>query len=132
MGLAGPVRDPTMVIQRSRTCTARKSEYDRLVDRHRTAERRSLAYHRAIVERLVHDLTILARARERVAAWAASGTVHPMWVAAWSDLLARPVADICEKLQDPGERMTAMRQATPFAGALDAPTRWALWRSVPH
>ncbi|HEX2686755.1 MAG TPA: hypothetical protein VHN14_09055 [Kofleriaceae bacterium] len=102
------------------------------MDGHRTAERRSLAYHRAIAERLVRDPSILARARDRVAGWIASGAVHPKWTAAWTELLALPLAEICDRLQEPSEAMTAMRQMTPFAGALDPRTRWALWRSVPR
>jgi hypothetical protein len=102
------------------------------VDGHRTAERRSLAYHSAIAERLVRDPAILERARARVAGWTASGAVHPKWSAAWSELLARSPTEICDKLREPSEHMTALRQVTPFAGVLDARTRWALWRSVPR
>ncbi len=101
------------------------------MDGHRTAERRSLAYHGAIAERLLRDRDILDRARERVASWANSGAVHPKWIAAWSDLLAQTPAEISEKLREPTEHMTALRQVTPFTGVLDSRTRWALWRSVP-
>jgi hypothetical protein len=102
------------------------------VDGPRTAERRSVAYHGAIAERLVRDPSIIGRARARVAAWEASGSVHPRWIAAWSELLARPLAEICDKLREPTEQMAALRQVTPFAGVLDSRTRWALWRSVPR
>jgi hypothetical protein len=102
------------------------------VDGHRTAERRSLAYHGAIAERLARDPAILERARARVAAWNASRSVHPKWIAAWDELLARPVGTICDKLREPTEHMAALRQVTPFAGVLDSRTRWALWRSVPR
>jgi hypothetical protein len=102
------------------------------VDGHRTAERRSLAYHDAIAERIARNPAILDRARARLKDWTASGSVHPKWVAAWSELLGCSLAEICDKLREPSEQMTALRQTTPFAGALDARTRWALWRSVPH
>lgn len=102
------------------------------VDGHRTAERRSLAYHSAIAERLVRDPSIVERASARVAGWTASGAVHPKWSAAWSELLSRPSTEICDKLREPSEHMAALRQVTPFAGVLDARTRWALWRSVPR
>jgi len=102
------------------------------MDGHRTAERRSLAYHREIAERIMRDPAILARARDRVAGWTASGAVHPKWAAAWTELLARPLAEICDQLGEPSEDMAAMRQVTPFAGALDPRTRWELWRSVPR
>jgi hypothetical protein len=102
------------------------------MDGHRTAERRSLAYHRAIAERIDGDPAVVDRARQRVAGWAASGAVHPRWQAAWASLLARPHAEICARLVATSEEMIAMRQASPFAGVLDARTRWALWRSVPE
>ena len=80
----------------------------------------------------VSRTTLHPRARARVAGWTASGSVHPQWSAAWSALLARPSAEICDKLREPSEHMAALRQVTPFAGVLDARTRWALWRSVPR
>jgi hypothetical protein len=60
------------------------------------------------------------------------GVGSPEWIAAWSELLARPPAEICDKLREPAEHMAGLRQVTPFAGVLDARTRWALWRSVPR
>jgi hypothetical protein len=33
-------------------------------------------------------------------------------------------------LVDPSERGRALRQCTPFAGALDPRTRWRLWAQV--
>jgi hypothetical protein len=123
-------RDPELWVQ-ARARRAPSIEcYGLGVDGHRTAERRSLAYHSAIAERLVRDPSILERARARVAGWTAAGEVHPKWSAAWAELLARPSTEICDKLCEPSEHMTALRQVTPFAGVLDSRTRWALWRSV--
>lgn len=102
------------------------------MDGHHTAERRSLAYHDAIAERIARDPSIVERARTKVASWVASGGVHPKWIAAWSELLTRPLAELCDKLREPTEQMTALRQVTPFTGVLDARTRWTIWRSVPH
>ncbi len=96
---------------------------------HRTAERRSLAYHAAIVARLQSDPALIDRARERVESWRGTET-RPRWVEAWLALLARPIAELCHALVDPGEQMVALRQMTPFAGALDARSRWALWSQV--
>lgn len=99
------------------------------MDGHRTAERRSLAYHQTIAERLPNDTTLIERARARVESWRGTET-HPRWVEAWLALLDRPVTDLCRALVDPSEDMTALRQMTPFAGALDPRTRWALWSQV--
>ena len=99
------------------------------MDGHRTAERRSLAYHQAIVARLRSDTSLVDRARARVESWRGTET-HPRWIEAWLDLLDRPLADLCRALVDPDEPMNALRQMTPFVGVLDARTRWALWSQV--
>lgn len=101
------------------------------MDRHRAAELRSLAYHRAIAARLADEPEMLARARVRVEGWARTGATHPHWMATWQRLLALPLPALVDALGDPGEAMTAARQSTPFAGALSPRERWALWRSVP-
>ena len=100
------------------------------MDRHRTAELRSLAYHRAIAARLTDDPTIVTRAGARLDRAVRAGTSHPHYVAIWRALLALPVAELVRALGDDSEAMTAARQATPFTGVLTARERWALWRSV--
>jgi hypothetical protein len=99
------------------------------VDPHRIAEARSLAYHRAIADRLAGEPGILARARERVLGWLVS---HPdaHYAQAWSDVLQRPIAEVAAFLTNDGERATELRQSTPFAGALDPRERWRIWREV--
>ena len=99
------------------------------MDGHRTAERRSLAYHQAITARLQSDPALVEQARVRVESWRATDT-HSRWVDAWVTLLDRPLAELCRALVDPGEQMTALRQMTPFAGVLNPRTRWALWGQV--
>lgn len=100
------------------------------MDGHRTAERRSVAYHRAIAERLVADPRLLTTARERVARWCETGEVHPRYAHAWRELLAGDVNSVAAALVAESERMMALRQSSPFAGVLDARTRWQIWRSV--
>ena len=100
------------------------------MDGHRRAERRSLAYHRAIAERVADDASVLESARRRVAAWRETRSVDLRQASAWDELLQRPAAEIAVALVDESEHMTALRQVSPFAGALDPRTRWQLWRSV--
>ena len=52
------------------------------VEGHQTAERRSLAYHRAIAERIVRDPSLVAAARARVDAWR---DVHARYALAWRE-----------------------------------------------
>ena len=100
------------------------------VDGHRTAERRSVAYHRAVAARLLDDPALLSRARARVARWIATGEVAAAYAAGWQRLLDGPLPDLVARLTDESEDMCALRQVSPFAGALDARTRWSIWRSV--
>jgi hypothetical protein len=101
-----------------------------VVDAHRLAEERSIALHAAVAERLRADPRLLDRARARVQGWLAHGPVHPRYARAWAELLARPLEEVCAAIVDPGERARALRQSTPFAGVIDARTRWRIWRQV--
>jgi hypothetical protein len=99
------------------------------VDPHQIAEERSLAYHRAIADRLAGDPAILDRARVRVRGWlgARPGT-HI--ATSWAEVLDRPIPEIIAFLTDTGERARELRQSTPFAGVLDPRERWRLWREA--
>jgi hypothetical protein len=57
-----------------------------LVDPHRLAEARSLAFHRVVAERMVSNPAILERARDRVQAWLAQG-IAPYYARAWERIL---------------------------------------------
>ena len=100
------------------------------MDPHRVAEERSLAYHAMVGERLLVDATVVARARARVEQWSKDGSVHQHWVDAWRRLLTLAPADLERALVERSEAATALRQVTPFAGAIDPRTRWRLWREV--
>jgi hypothetical protein len=92
-------------------------------------ERRSLAYHRAVAERLATDASLLARARNRVAEWEQTGAVHHDYVQAWGRALRGSAAEVASRLIDESEQGAALRQVSPFAGALTPRERWAIWRA---
>lgn len=48
----------------------------------------------------------------------------------WLELLDLPVAELRARLVADDESMRAMRQSTPFAGALDPRERWRIHREV--
>jgi hypothetical protein len=100
------------------------------VNLHRLSEERSIAYHRAIAERVQDDPEILERARARVRAWLAAPAGAPYYARAWNEILSRPLPDIVAFLVDPGENARELRQSTPFAGILPPRERWRLWREV--
>ncbi len=96
--------------------------------RHALAEERSLALHRAVAERLRADPSLIERARRRVEDWLRDGTVARSYAEAWREVLAGPVDDVAGFLEDTGDRARQLRQASPFAGFLDARTRWSILR----
>jgi hypothetical protein len=104
----------------------RRASYSRGVDPHRLAEERSLALHRVVAERLRSDPRVLRRARDKVQCWQASGQ-SPHYARAWLRLLAGPLEPLCELLVADTEEARALRQATPFAGAVSPQERWCIW-----
>lgn len=97
-------------------------------DGHRSAERRSLAMHQEIAASLTE--AGVQRARERVRAWAADGSVDPHWVAAWQAVLDGSVPEVVRDIATDDPRMTQLRQSTPFAGSLSNAARWRILREV--
>lgn len=116
------VADPAMTGYAAATVA-----YDPIMAGHDIAERRSLAYHREIADRVRTNPSLLAAARARVDDWPG---VHPSYVRAWQQILALPPGLVAAALVEDSEHMTMLRQVSPFAGVLDARTRWQIWRSV--
>ena len=85
--------------------------------RHRTQELRSIELHRLIAERL--DEGLILRARARLYDWLADpGPERREYVQQWLDLLNGPRAALQAALVADTEQMRALRQCSPFAGAL--------------
>lgn len=95
---------------------------------HQRNEERSIWLHRAVAEKLWQDPALLAKARGRVEGWIADASVHPRYAEAWRRVLARSLEEIAERLTDPSETMRALRQCSPFAGALTPRERWDVLR----
>jgi hypothetical protein len=100
-----------------------------VIDPHRLAEERSVAYHRVVAERLEPQPVILERARARVQQWREEDPSGP-YAEEWARILSMPLADIKHALVEDSEAGRARRQATPFAGAIPPRERWKLWRLV--
>jgi hypothetical protein len=84
--------------------------------------------HQAVARLTTDRPEVLDRARRKVDEWLRTGSVHAEYARAWAEILALPSPEIGDVLTRDDERMRALRQASPFAGSLDARTRWAIWR----
>lgn len=94
---------------------------------HLRIDRRSLALHRAIGDKLLANPALLDIARENLDRWSlAGGRSQPYWDA-WRETLNLPVSEIVKLLGQEDDRMDALRQATPFAGVLEPRERWAIF-----
>ncbi len=100
------------------------------MDLHRLAEERSVAYHRAIAERLLDHSEILEEARQRVQGWLASHERDRFYVQKWEEILKGDAASVAAFLVDRSELAVELRQSSPFAGALRPQERWKIWRET--
>jgi len=94
-------------------------------------DRRSLAYHRAVVDAILRDPDA-ARDRAR-RALRRLRKLHPhasMLLDHWSAWLALPLQELAARLEDPGLFARDMRQVSPFAGQLKAGERARVLRDV--
>lgn len=98
-----------------------------VLEGHRRIELRSLAMHRAIADKLRANPALLAIASENLDRWSImNGRSQPYWDA-WREILRCPLDEILNLIVEDSERMTAMRQATPFGGVLEPKERWAIF-----
>jgi len=92
-------------------------------------DRRSLALHEAVAERLVKDPhAVISRARRTLALMAEKHPGAAALLAEWGVLLRLPVVDLVDVLRDPRPRARELRQVTPFAAVLSAADRTAVYR----
>jgi hypothetical protein len=95
---------------------------------HEIADRRTLALHELVAERLLHDPSIVERARQQVERWDATRSVAQFYVQAWNQLLRLPVDDIVSALRERTETANALRQVSPFLHVLSPRERWEVLR----
>src|ERR1043165_9381490 len=94
---------------------------------HARIDRRSIELDRAIADKLRSDASVLVVARGNLDRWTKmQGRSQPYWDA-WREILERPLPEVLQLLEENSERMTAMRQATPFTGILTPAERWAIY-----
>jgi hypothetical protein len=94
---------------------------------HERIDRRSLAFHHAVAEKLRRDPSLLHIAIENIERWAQIPGLSQHYLNAWRELLALPFDELLTFIEADSEQMTAMRQATPFAGVLTPQERWRVY-----
>jgi hypothetical protein len=88
---------------------------------HDVAERRGLAYHRAVARRL--DEQIVRDARNRLARWRSQNRIDPHYARQWEEILAAAPTRMAQMIGEDTPQMRDLRQNSPFAGALNEPER---------
>jgi hypothetical protein len=88
---------------------------------HRSAELRSLAYHRALAPRLRRPM--LDDALHRVWMWRDQGKVDGRYAEQWEELLHRPVPEVRRIISQDTPSSRDLRQNSPFAGMLSEAER---------
>jgi hypothetical protein len=94
---------------------------------HQRLDQRSLALHRAIADKLRADPALLGVAYDNLDRWSQQKGRSQPYLDAWREILNRPLEEILALMVEESERMTAMRQANPFAGILTPRERWAIY-----
>ena len=91
--------------------------YTPLVRSHEWIDRRSLALHAAVAEKLAAQPQLLDVARANIARWRKTGPAPAL--CEWEDLIERmPLPRLLEILRSPSEPARRLRQSSPFAGVL--------------
>jgi hypothetical protein len=91
------------------------------VNGHGRAERRSLAYHRAVARDLRKPM--VDDALRRIRKWNAEGKIDPHYADLWEETLRRPVREVRRAITADTELARDLRQNSPFAGMLSEPER---------
>ena len=94
---------------------------------HDRIDRRSLALHRAIAEKLRSQPELLEIAWDNLNRWSAMKGSSQPYLDQWRNLLQFPLEDLLVLLQEDSPRMTDLRQASPFAGVLAPKERWHIY-----
>jgi hypothetical protein len=94
---------------------------------HLRIDRRSLALHQAVAKKLRAHPEMIEIARENLSRWYAGAGRSQPYLDEWRRILDLPLEEILALLEQDGERMTALRQSSPFAGILEPAERWAVY-----
>lgn len=124
---AGKQARPVAAVMRERRADAERLDPptallgDQPRSGHRDAEVRSLAYHRAVAQRL--DRAAIDEARHRLRRWRREGRIDSRYAERWEALLDGPPSTIRRVIGQDSQSSRDLRQNSPFAGTLTAQER---------
>jgi hypothetical protein len=107
---------------------ARADQQGVIEDRHHRADRRSLAYHRAVARRLRRPMADAAR--RQIWQWQREGRIDNHYANAWLEILGRSVPEIRRALSADTPTMRDLRQSSPFAGTLTEAERRKIFAEI--
>src|SRR6266481_5237256 len=96
---------------------------------HQVQDEVGLELARRVASRLRACPEVLAVARSNLIRWSRLNVGSPSLLrcyAEWSDILERPIEDICELLCAENEEGQRLRQNSPFAGVLSPSEVWEI------
>jgi hypothetical protein len=91
---------------------------------HRVLDRRSLALHRLVADKLRADPALLQRARSTLERWMAQPTPARPYLEEWQRLIDAGVDECLRVALADSERAAALRQSSPLACLLTNPERF--------
>ena len=89
----------------------------------------SLEIARRVVERLQKSPALLDVARSNLARWTERNAGSPALLRSyeeWSEILARPLSEICDLLTAETDESQRLRQNSPFPGVLPPAEVWSI------
>ena len=97
------VVEPGIAAARARARNIRPTEVPEDADEHRSAEIRSLSYHRAVARRMRRSM--VDDARHRLWVWRPNDRIDPRYAAEWEQVLASPLRDVRALITEDSERV---------------------------
>lgn len=104
------------------------ADQPRQTDRHGLNAKRSLAYHRAIAEKLDHRM--VDEARHTLWKWVAQNRIDNQYAKRWETILDLPLDELRTEIGRASDEAQDLRQNSPFAGMLGEPLRQKINASI--
>jgi hypothetical protein len=93
-------------------------------------ERKSLAYHEAVAERLCADPSLVGIVRTRLQWYRERNPSSASYYDQWASLLSGPLSELINVMVGTSSECCAMRQENPFVDLISQRERAAIYRQV--